>query len=201
MAEKKNSIKNDFTLMAMMLIPIAIAVNIIGGQIVAALKLPVYIDTVGTILIAILAGPWVGALTGLLSNLINGIFDPTFIPFALVSIATGLLVGFLSRAKMFTTLSKLVISAIILGLVAAVVSAPIAAYLFGGVTSSGSTLLTGVFLAAGQSLIQSVLTTSIITDLADKIISCLICFFIIKSMSGRYLSKFSLGTHFIKKGA
>ncbi len=199
MAEKKNSIKSDFTMMAMMLIPIAIAVNIIGGQIAVLLKIPVYLDTIGTLLIAILAGPWVGALTGLLSNLINGIFDPTFIPFAIVSIAVGLVAGYLSRVKMFSTFWKVIISGIIIGLLAAIVSAPIVAYMFGGVTGSGSTLITGIFLAAGQSLLQSVLTSSIITDLADKIISCLICFFIIKSMSGRYLSKFSLGENFAKK--
>lgn len=199
MAEKQNSIKNDFTLMAMMLIPIAIAVNIIGGQIAVLLKLPVYLDTIGTLLIAILAGPWVGALTGLLSNLINGIFDPTFIPFAIVSIAVGLVAGYLSRVKMFSTFWKVIISGMIIGLLAAIVSAPIVAYMFGGVTGSGSTLITGIFLAAGQSLLQSVLTSSIITDLADKIISCLICYFIIKSMSARYLSKFSLGTNFYQK--
>lgn len=199
MAEKKNSIKSDFTLMSLLLIPIAIAVNIIGGQIAVLLKLPVYLDTIGTLFIAILAGPWVGALTGLLSNLINGIFDATFIPFAIVSIIVGLVAGFLSRVKLFLNIWKVIISGIIIGLIAAIVSAPIVAYVFGGVTGSGSTLITGVLLAAGQSLIESVLTSSIITDLADKVISCLICFFIIKSMSARYLSKFSLGENFVRK--
>lgn len=199
MAEKKNSIKSDFTLMSLLLIPIAIAVNIIGGQIAVLLKLPVYLDTIGTLFIAILAGPWVGALTGLLSNLINGIFDATFIPFAIVSIIVGLVAGFLSRVKLFSNIWKVIISGIIIGLIAAIVSAPIVAYVFGGVTGSGSTLITGVLLAAGQSLIESVLTSSIITDLADKVISCLICFFIIKSMSARYLSKFSLGENFVRK--
>jgi energy-coupling factor transport system substrate-specific component len=199
MSEERKSIKDDFTMMALLLIPIAIAVNIVGGQIAVLLKLPVYLDTIGTLLIAILAGPWVGALTGLLSNLINGIFDPTFIPFAIVSIVVGLVAGFFSRVKLFSTVWKTVLAGILIGLVAAIVSAPIVAYLFGGVTGSGSTLITGVFLAAGQSLIESVLTSSIITDLADKVISCLICFFIIRSMSSRYLSKFSLGTNFIRK--
>jgi len=200
MSEKKRtSIKDDFTLMAMLLIPIAIAVNVIGGQIASLLKLPVYLDTIGTLLIAILAGPWVGALTGLLSNLIHGIFDPTFIPFAIVSVVVGLVAGFFSRVKLFSTIWKSILSGILIGLLAAVSSAPIAAYLFGGVTSSGSTLITGVLLAAGQNLLQSVLTASIITDLTDKTISCLICFFILKSMSSRYLSKFSLGTNYIRK--
>lgn len=199
MSEKRNSIKDDFTLMAMMLIPIAIAVNIIGGQIAVLLKLPVYLDTIGTLLIAILAGPWVGALTGLLSNLVNSIFDPVFIPYAIVSVAVGLAAGFFSRAKLFLTIWKTILVGILIGLLAAIVSTPITAYLFGGVTGSGSTLITGVLMAAGQNLIEAVLTSSIISDLADKTISCLICFFIIKSMSSRYLSKFSLGENFFRE--
>ena len=40
-----------------MLIPIAIAINIILGQTVAAaLKVPIYLDSIGTILVGVLAG-------------------------------------------------------------------------------------------------------------------------------------------------
>ena len=54
-----------------MLIPIAIAINIILGQTVAAaLKVPIYLDSIGTILVGVLAGPIAGALTGALANLI-----------------------------------------------------------------------------------------------------------------------------------
>ena len=45
--------------------PIAIAINIILGATVAnALKIPIYLDSIGTILVAALAGPIAGALTG-----------------------------------------------------------------------------------------------------------------------------------------
>ena len=53
------------------LIPIAIAINIILGQTVAAaLKVPIYLDSIGTILVGVLAGPIAGAITGGLANLI-----------------------------------------------------------------------------------------------------------------------------------
>lgn len=199
MEEKQSyGIKQDFTLMAILLIPVAVALNIVGGQLVLLLKLPIFLDAVGTILVSILAGPWVGALTGLITNLINGIFAPQLIPYAIVNIAIGLTAGFLARARMFTSIGKVVISGIVIGLVAAVISAPITAYVFGGSTGNGASIITGVFLAAGQNLLQSVLTSGIITDLSDKVISTLICFLIIKGMSDRYLSKFSLGMNFMK---
>lgn len=189
----KNSIKNDFTLMAILLIPVGIAINIIGGQLAVVFKLPVYLDAIGTIMVSILAGPWVGALTGFLSNCINAIFDPVFLPYALVSIAIGLIAGFMARISFFATVGKTIVSGILIALTAAIMSAPITAYMFGGVTGSGSTFITGVLLATGQTLFQSVFTTSIISDTADKLISVFVCYFIIRSMSERYLSKFSLG--------
>ena len=45
--------------------PVAIAINIVLGYTVQnVLKLPIYLDSIGTILVGVLAGPLAGALTG-----------------------------------------------------------------------------------------------------------------------------------------
>ncbi|MFC7395498.1 ECF transporter S component [Scopulibacillus cellulosilyticus] len=193
------SIKKDFSLMAILLIPVAIAINIVGGQLVNLLKLPVFLDTIGTILISCIAGPWVGAVTGILSNAINAIFAPQLFPYAFVSVCIAVVAGYLAKGKMFTTLVKTVISSLIIVLTAIISSLPITVFIFGGASGGGSSLVTSAFLAMGHSLIQSVLTSSLITELADKIISCIIVFLIIRSMSTRYLSKFSQGSIYIKQ--
>ena len=55
MAEKKKySIKTDFSLLALLLIPIAVAVNFVGGQVAVPLKIPLYLDTIGTIMVGML---------------------------------------------------------------------------------------------------------------------------------------------------
>ena len=59
-----DKIKKDFSTMTWVLIPVAIAINIAVGQIVVLLKLPVYLDSIGTVLVGIICGPWAGALTG-----------------------------------------------------------------------------------------------------------------------------------------
>lgn len=194
------AIKNDFTLMAVLLIPVAIAINMIGGQVAVLLKIPVYLDSIGTILIAILAGPWVGALAGFLSNAVGTVIDPIFLPYSLVQIAVGLGAGFLAKRGMFKTMLKTVLSGAILAVIATIIAVPITVYLFGGVTGSGSTLITGVLLASGQDLMQAVLTAQGLSDLADKIISVIVSYIIINSMSSRYLSKFNLGHLYMKKG-
>jgi len=45
-------IKNNFNTQTWVLIPIAIAINIAIGQVVVLLKLPVYLDSIGTVLVA-----------------------------------------------------------------------------------------------------------------------------------------------------
>jgi hypothetical protein len=72
-----NSIRRDFNTMTWVLIPVAIAINVVIGQIVLLLRLPLYLDSIGTVLVGMLCGPWAGALTGALSNIIWGLaIDP-----------------------------------------------------------------------------------------------------------------------------
>lgn len=95
-----DSIARQFDTRVVVLMPVAIAVNIILGTAVAsALKIPVYLDSMGTILVAALGGPLAGAVTGLLSNTVwTYLAPPPFqspfaAPFAIVAVVIGLLAG------------------------------------------------------------------------------------------------------------
>jgi len=60
-----------FDTRTIVMIPIAIAINIVLGQTVSAvLKIPIYLDSVGTILVGVVAGPIPGLVTGALANLV-----------------------------------------------------------------------------------------------------------------------------------
>ena len=50
-----DNIKKDFSTRTLVLIPIAIAINIAIGQLVYVLKLPIYLDSIGTVLVGALA--------------------------------------------------------------------------------------------------------------------------------------------------
>src|SRR5664280_3551228 len=91
-------ISRQFTTRTIVLIPIAIAINIsLGFTVQTVLKLPIYLDSIGTILVGVLAGPIAGALTGILSNLIwqyaPVIGGGTIGPFAITAGVIGLLAG------------------------------------------------------------------------------------------------------------
>ena len=94
----------DLSTATLTLMAVAIAINIAVGSLIYALRLPIYLDSIGTVLVGALAGPWAGALTGLLSNLIWSILPvpggagPTAAFFAPVAAVIGLMAGFWARA-------------------------------------------------------------------------------------------------------
>ena len=97
----------DLTTATLSLMAVAIAINIAVGSITVALRLPIYLDSIGTVLVGALAGPWAGALTGLLSNLIWSILPmpggagPTAAFFAPVAAVIGLMAGFWASRGVF----------------------------------------------------------------------------------------------------
>lgn len=97
-----------FDTRTVVLIPIAIAINIVLGQTVSAvLKVPIYLDSVGTILVAALAGPIPGLVTGVLANLVwTYVLPPPFhsdfaAPFAVVAAWIGLWAGIAAQIGFF----------------------------------------------------------------------------------------------------
>lgn len=185
-------LKKDFSTMTLVLIPVAIAINIVIGQIVVLLKLPVFLDSIGTVLVAVLAGPWAGALTGALSNIIWGLLvDPGALPWFPVAAMIGLVAGICANFGLFKAWWKVCIAGFFVALGAVLVSTPIGVYLFGGITSSGSTFITAYLLATGQELFTAVLSTNFLVEPLDKIITCLLAWLIIRGLSVRYISRFS----------
>ena len=97
----------DLSTAALTLMVVAIAINITVGSLTVALRLPIYLDSIGTVLVGALAGPWAGALTGLLSNFIwsflpvPGGAGPTAAFFAPVAAVIGLMAGFWASRGVF----------------------------------------------------------------------------------------------------
>src|SRR5215510_7260078 len=137
-----DKIKKDFTTMTWVLMPVAIAINMAVGQIVATLRWPVYLDSIGTVLVGVICGPWAGALTGALANTILGLtINPDFLPWWPVAFIIGLVSGICANLGLFKSWWKVIVTGFIVSLVSATVSTPIAVYLYGGITASGSSFI------------------------------------------------------------
>jgi hypothetical protein len=259
-----NSGRGGLNSTALALIPLAIAINIAVGQLVVTSRiLPFYLDSIGTVLVGALLGPWVGLLTGVLSNVIwtlTGLPNSNIaVWFAYVAGIIGLIAGFAGRAGLFLRESPRWLSALIgavfffalavfvlsvmgaqespdgfisfpavqdllaqqaivfiaailigaalgyfvmqragyaglvgllTGVVAAIISAPMAAYVFGGVTGSGTDLLVAAFRASGQNILGATLLQGGVSDPFDKMTSFLLVWLIIQALPRRVLARF-----------
>jgi energy-coupling factor transport system substrate-specific component len=166
------------------LIPVCVALNIVGGYIASALRLPVYLDMIGTAISAIVLGPWWGALVGVLTNggsaLISG---PVSLPFAIVNVVGALIWGYGVRSwGLGRTIPRFFLLNVIVAVACTIVAAPIIVFVFGGATGNGADALTGTFLAIGSNLVTSVFSSNILTSLADKIIGGFVALAIIEAL-------------------
>lgn len=164
----------QLTFMAM-----ALVLNILMGNVALLLRLPIYLDTIGTLLAATLFGPLAGIIVGLLSSLITGMTSDLFsLYYAPVQLCVGATAGFLLYQKKLNW--SLPFKTLLVALPGTIVASLITVYLFGGITSSGSSIIVQFLYGLGLNKTLSVFLIQIITDYADKLISILLVFSLLK---------------------
>lgn len=161
---------------------IAVVLNIIGAFIAVALKLPIFIDTIGTFLSAFLFGPVGGMLTGMVTSLINGLtFDPYSLYFIPVQVIIGLIAGICYKKNLFKG-KFLILGIIITTVMGSLMASLISAFVFGGITSSGTSFIVMYLKEAGVNIVASIFSTQILFDLVDKGITVLLVLTILKAV-------------------
>ena len=180
-----------FTTPRLVAIALCAALNFAIGNIVYLIKLPIYLDSIGTILCALLIVPdrraaivcaftagFIGiVLTWVAINPFLLWFTFTMLGIALVSaLLTGRAIDTF-RARPLPVpafVTKVVMYGIITGIVSAALSAPVVVYLFGGVTGSGSAFVVAFFLKTGEKLLDSALYAGLTTEPIDKTLQVLL---------------------------
>lgn len=174
------------------LIPIAVGINVVGGALCSLLKLPLFLDTIGTILMAFLAGPWTAAFCGFLTNIFLALVaNPVYLPYSLVSILCGLVVGYLVRAGLGRKLIGLIIIWLAFAFVNALSAGAVTYFVFGGATGVNATsFLTAALVVATREILVSVMTSALLENLIDKGISLFIAVTIIRRIPSRFASQY-----------
>lgn len=168
------------------LIVFSIAINMVIGQLSSMLKMPIFLDSIGTLICALLAGPWVALFSGLLTNLLWGLLSgPIAAAFAPVAMMIGLSAGLLARAGGFRTLPRVILSGVVITFALMIIAVPIRTYLFAGTTGSGADFFVAYFHAVGDNLLESVAITVLGANIADKIISALIAWLLVRQLPER----------------
>lgn len=166
---------------------IAAALNIILGTLVSQLKIPLlFLDTIGTIFAAVYFGPWYGAAVGAVSNIITGmIFSPKDIPYFLVNVVVGLVVGYTVKKFKFSIVSATILG-LVLSIVCPLIGSPITMWLYGGVTGSGMDFLVLWMRKTGSDIFTSIFFPRIWANIIDKLISCYLVLALVKYMPAQY---------------
>lgn len=180
---------------AIALIPAAIGINYLGKLFAGFLRLPLWLDSIGTVLASMLAGPIIGALSGIINNIIFGLTaDPISTVYAVTSGAIGLVTGMMAYNGWVSSIKKATITGIVVGLVAAIVSTPLNIIFWGGQT--GNVWGDAFFAYLINNNIPEWLASfgnSIVVDVPDKLATVIISYFIFIALPNNFRNMFSGG--------
>ena len=151
------------------IVAFAICINLVGGQIALFLKLPIYLDSIGTVFIASTLGP----IYGMLPNVISGLLY-----YAPVGIILGLVTGLVYQ-KYKPKKWWIFVAALVITLPSTIVSSCITAFLFGGITSSGSTVLVQLLAKTPMGMVGACFVVQFFTDYIDRVI----CLFVVSALT------------------
>ena len=160
---------------------IAIAINYIGANIALFLRLPIYLDTIGTLLVSVVFGPWLGVGTAIISALLSWLTTDVFaLYYAPVAIIIALISGFL--AKKNSRVIDLIWKSLLVSLPGTIVASSITVLLFHGITSSGSSIVAQLLHGIGLDMTTSHVLVQAGTDYLDRLLSLFIVITISKSL-------------------
>ncbi len=175
------------------LIPLAVGINLALGKLASALALPIYLDTVGTVLVACLAGLVPALIAGAVSQVVMAMIDnPVWLAFLPVQLAIGAYAAMAARQGAFRSTGRALLFGLGLVLVSSSLSWPIAYYVFGGVTVSGVTMVTAFLTAMGLPLEWAVFFSSVGSDLLDKAVVFLVVRVVLAGLPRRMAARFPM---------
>lgn len=106
-----------------------IAINGAGAQIASLLNLPVYLDSLGTVLASMIGGYVPGIVVGYATNLINGVMDSASIYYGIVNVLIAILTASMAQRGWFRRLSTTLLAIPLLGLISGALGTLLSFYL------------------------------------------------------------------------
>ncbi len=165
--------------------------NLLLSGIAAALNLHLYLDTVGTVAIAIMGGYLPGVIVGFATNAVRSFFNSSALYYGIfnviIAVVASLLAGRKWHRKTLGLLGMAVSFTLIGGGMGSVVSLFIEGMRFSGDSLSGIIYESGL---VGERL--SHVVSGVIIDLPDKLISVIIAAVIVRLIPEEYHCLFSL---------
>ena len=153
-----------------------IFINLIGAKLALFFRLPLFLDSIGTVLAAVLGGYMPGIAVGFLTNVLNGLSDFTTSYYSSISVLIAICSAWLAGKGAFRRVPQLFLTAIVLALVGGGLGSILTWFLYGGGIGEGiSAPIARSIHATGKfSLFLSQFIADLLIDLADKLLTVLI---------------------------
>jgi energy-coupling factor transport system substrate-specific component len=178
-----------------LLIPIGIALNLALGTVVHLLKLPIFLDAVGTIVVTLLGGVTSGIITGVGSFVLAGVLvNPAYPWFSGTQVVIAVFARIVAVRSGYKTVYRRIVFGLLLGVVTGIVSAPVTAFLFGGISGSGASLITAYLMATGKKVVQAVILSGLASEPLDKLFQTLLAYILLRGAPPDILSRFDQDT-------
>ena len=180
-------LKFDLGSVGLVMIMGSLGLNFAGHAIAVTFHLPVFLDSTGTVLAGVIAGPWVGGSVGFISNLVSSnTIDPIAAPYGIVSFAVGFAAGLSRYLNWQKRASGWVALWLVCAAIAAVMSLPINFIVNGGRSGVGSG--DSIYAALYGAHLPRVLAAFIgeaVVDFPDKLITVVTALLIAQGLPER----------------
>lgn len=175
----------------LMLVLSGILINLILSQTAGWLKLPMYLDCIGTILVSMIGGFVPGIVVGYATNLLKMIFDADSIYYCAINVLIAVLAALLHRKNWFRTWRKTLLSVPLFALIGGGLGSLLTLVMYGfNIAEDFTGLLAQQINNTLHSVFASQVISSIVFDLLDKLITVVIAVLIYRALSGVFKDLF-----------
>ena len=160
---------------------LALLIDLLGRMMAERFMLPVWCDSIGTFLIAYIAGPVCGAVVGFTNNIIYGIFVDQQSMYCMVGALIGLVTGYFSKKKVFETQFKTMTLGMGLAVFSTVISVIINIVLYDGMCGNvWGDQVTLLCMDSGFPAYVSLVAGQFCVEFLDKLLCVEIVYLLIK---------------------
>lgn len=184
MKERSSSRLEKFEVQQKLIVVVlCVAANVALGKLSNVMALPFTMDTIGTIVGATILPLPLAIAVGVTSSLAASVvINPVFIYFTGTQIVIALVAFFLAKKNLFSSIGLSLFAGLLIGVASAIVSAPVIALVFGGVSVPSISAVNALLLASGKGLWESVIAGSLIVESIDKIFAGFVSYLIIRRL-------------------
>jgi len=159
--------------MLALLVVASIGLNFFGDSVTDSFHMTIWLDTVGTAIVALRVGPWAGAAVAAGTMLLGAVPDgPDYLWYGLVAVSAALVWGHGARrwGLLRSPLRFLLLSTIV-ALVCTCVSVPITVLVYGGEPQHGYEVYLQMLAEQGEQLWLALGTANLLASVTDKVLS------------------------------